>query len=104
MKICGTFDCLKAEKLFDSLSQISFYYIEQPVQCSMGVAMFDQLSITLFNNPMYDYDHKMYYAIICQTLNIKYRKAEYVQRRVCFVNVQSSLHENVFIFYVVFIF
>ena len=26
----------------------------------------------------------------------KYRKAEYVQRRVCFVNVQSSLHENVF--------
>ena len=24
----------------------------------------------------------------------KYRKAEYVQRRVCFVNVQSSLHEN----------
>ena len=25
----------------------------------------------------------------------KYRKAEYVQRRVCFLNVQSSLHENV---------
>ena len=25
----------------------------------------------------------------------KCRKAEYVQRRVCFVNVQSSLHENV---------
>ena len=25
----------------------------------------------------------------------KIRKAEYVQRRVCFVNVQSSLHENV---------
>ena len=25
----------------------------------------------------------------------KYCKAEYVQRRVCFVNVQSSLHENV---------
>ena len=25
----------------------------------------------------------------------KYRKAEYVQCRVCFVNVQSSLHENV---------
>ena len=25
----------------------------------------------------------------------KYRKAEYVQRRVCFVNVQSSLHDNV---------
>ena len=25
----------------------------------------------------------------------KYRKAEYVQRRVRFVNVQSSLHENV---------
>ena len=24
----------------------------------------------------------------------KYRKAEYVQRRVCFVNVQSSLHET----------
>ena len=24
----------------------------------------------------------------------KYRKAEYVQCRVCFVNVQSSLHEN----------
>ena len=79
MKICETFDCLKAEKLFDSLSQISFYYIEQPVQCSMGVAMFDQLNITLFNNPMmYDYDHKMYYAIII----IKYRKAEYVQHRV----------------------
>ena len=32
----------------------------------------------------------------------KYRKAEYVQRCVCFVNVQSSLHENVFIFHVVF--
>ena len=27
--------------------------------------------------------------------NKKYRKAEYVQRRVRFVNVQSSLHENV---------
>ena len=25
----------------------------------------------------------------------KYREAEYVQRRVCFVNVQSSLQENV---------
>ena len=25
----------------------------------------------------------------------KYRKAEYVQRHVCSVNVQSSLHENV---------
>ena len=25
----------------------------------------------------------------------KSRKAEYVQRSVCFVNVQSSLHENV---------
>ena len=25
----------------------------------------------------------------------KYRKADYVQRRLCFVNVQSSLHENV---------
>ena len=25
----------------------------------------------------------------------RYRKAEYVQRRVCFVNVQSSLHDNV---------
>ena len=25
----------------------------------------------------------------------KYRKAEYVQRCVCFINVQSSLHENV---------
>ena len=25
----------------------------------------------------------------------KYRKAEYVQCRVCFVNVQSPLHENV---------
>ena len=24
----------------------------------------------------------------------KYRKAEYVQRRVCFANVQSSLHQN----------
>ena len=32
----------------------------------------------------------------------KDRKAEYVQRRVCFVNVQSSLHENVSIFDVVF--
>ena len=28
-------------------------------------------------------------------LHKKYRKAEYVQCRVCFVNVQSSLHENV---------
>ena len=27
--------------------------------------------------------------------DIKCSKAEYVQRRVCFVNVQSSLHENV---------
>ena len=25
----------------------------------------------------------------------KYRKAEYIQRRVCFVNLQLSLHENV---------
>ena len=25
----------------------------------------------------------------------KYRKVEYVQRRVCFVSLQSSLHENV---------
>ena len=25
----------------------------------------------------------------------KYRKVEYVQCRVCFINVQSSLHENV---------
>ena len=25
----------------------------------------------------------------------KYRKADYIQRRLCFVNVQSSLHENV---------
>ena len=25
----------------------------------------------------------------------KYRKVEYVQRRVCFINVQSSLHVNV---------
>ena len=29
------------------------------------------------------------------TTTKKYRKAEYVLRRVCFVNVQSSLHENV---------
>ena len=28
----------------------------------------------------------------------KYHKAEYVQRRVCFVNVHSSLHENVIFF------
>ena len=27
--------------------------------------------------------------------NKKYRKAEFVQRRVCIVNVQSYLHENV---------
>ena len=25
----------------------------------------------------------------------RYRKAEYVQHHVCFINVQSSLHENV---------
>merc|ERR1711954_40635 len=30
-----------------------------------------------------------------ETQSKKYRKAEYVQRHVCFVNVQSSLHENV---------
>ena len=30
-----------------------------------------------------------------QGVSKKYRKAEYVQRRVCFVNVQSSLHLNV---------
>ena len=30
-----------------------------------------------------------------KNMSEKYRKAEYVQRRVCFVNVQSSLHENV---------
>ena len=29
------------------------------------------------------------------TFHKKYRKAEYVQRRVCFVNKESSLHENV---------
>ena len=28
-------------------------------------------------------------------MTLKESKAEYVQRRVCFVNVQSSLHENV---------
>ena len=28
----------------------------------------------------------------------KYRKAEYIQRRVCFVNVQSPLYENVVFF------
>ena len=28
----------------------------------------------------------------------KYRKVEYVQRRVCFVNVQLSLQENVVFF------
>ena len=31
---------------------------------------------------------------ISDTTNEKYRKAEYVQRRVCLVNVESSLHEN----------
>ena len=30
-----------------------------------------------------------------QMFRKKYRKAEYVQRRVCFLNVQSSLHETV---------
>ena len=35
-----------------------------------------------------------YYKILQNDLE-KYRKAEYFQRRVCFFNVQSSLHENV---------
>ena len=39
---------------------------------------------------------------ILEAYTKKYCKAEYVQRRVCFVNVQSSLHENIFIFDVVF--
>ena len=35
-------------------------------------------------------------AVLWESLTIKKcRKAEHVQRRVCFVNVQSSLHENV---------
>ena len=42
----------------------------------------------------------LYELIKCYTTNVsilhikKYRKAEYVQRCVCFVNVQSSLHVN----------
>ena len=27
--------------------------------------------------------------------DLKYRKAKYIQRHVCFVNIQYSLHENV---------
>ena len=34
-------------------------------------------------------------ALLGQQQEQKYRKAEYVLRRVCFVNVQSSLHKNV---------
>ena len=33
----------------------------------------------------------MFYHQYCKI----YRKVEYVQRRVCFINVQLSLHENV---------
>ena len=36
-------------------------------------------------------------AIFFHSKQQKYRKVEYVQLRVCFVNVQSSLHENVII-------
>ena len=46
---------------------------------------------------MSELNHKLV-LLDCISLNTKlekYRKAEYVQRRVCFVNVQSSLHENV---------
>ena len=35
------------------------------------------------------------WKVIHSMLRKKYHKAEYVQRCVCFVNVQSSLHENV---------
>ena len=35
---------------------------------------------------------------ILEAYTKKYCKAEYVQRRVCFVNVQSSLHENIVFF------
>ena len=34
-------------------------------------------------------------ALLGQQQQQNYRKAEYVPHRVCFVNVQSSLHENV---------
>ena len=37
----------------------------------------------------------MEYSNFLQIYWKKYRKAEYVQRRVCFVNVHSSLHVNV---------
>ena len=41
-------------------------------------------------------DHLSYWTEIkLSKTEKKYRKAEYVQRRVRFVNVQSSLHENV---------
>ena len=39
--------------------------------------------------------YNIYSKYIFDASHKKYRKAEYVQRRVRFVNVQSSLHENV---------
>ena len=39
--------------------------------------------------------HLFFPHILNSNKTKKYRKAEYVQRRVHFVNVQSSLHENV---------
>ena len=36
--------------------------------------------------------------MLWEDITKKYRKAGYVQRRVCFINVQSSLHENI-VFY-----
>ena len=35
-----------------------------------------------------------------QIMREKYHKVEYVQRRVCFVNVQSALYENVVFLFV----
>ena len=35
-------------------------------------------------------------GILHKSMAQKYRKAEYVQRRVCFVNGQSYLYDNVF--------
>ena len=36
----------------------------------------------------------------CDHLKKTYSKVEYVQRRVCFVNVKSALHENVVFLFV----
>ena len=60
------------------------------ILCSNISTTLGPLSFDLLLDPEFDN-----FLLRNKTKNKKYRKAEYVQCRVRFVNVQSSLHENV---------